>query len=241
MDTQPSYPFDRLLALATLSTLLLATAAGFGLNRWLDLTPWAPVIAASPVMVMMLASEPARRREHGQTFGAANGITLFRSVWVGGVACMMSAAPTDNAAWVVVGLAMVALALDGLDGRVARATESTSIYGAQLDMELDAALMMVLSGLCWVWGRAGLWVLACGLLRYAWVAASLAFEWMRQDLPPSWRRKACCVLGTGGLVAAVAPLKYISEAFAMMATGILCFSFTVDFLWLLAARPRSIR
>ena len=45
----------------------------------------------------------------------------------------------------LVGLTAVALALDGVDGRVARRTETVTAVGARFDMEVDAFLILVLS------------------------------------------------------------------------------------------------
>ena len=41
----------------------------------------------------------------------------------------------------------------------------TSGYGARFDMETDAAFILVLSILVWQHGKAGAWVLLCGLMR----------------------------------------------------------------------------
>ena len=46
---------------------------------------------------------------------------------------------------VLVPLAVVALVLDLVDGRVARRTVTASAYGARLDGEADAFLILVLS------------------------------------------------------------------------------------------------
>ena len=64
-------------------------------------------------------------------------------------------------------LATVVAVLDGIDGWLARRTGMASDFGARFDMETDAALIMVLALLAWQFGKAGVWVLASGLLRYA--------------------------------------------------------------------------
>ena len=69
----------------------------------------------------------------------------------------------------LVRLAAVALALDAVDGWVARRTGTVSELGARFDMEADAFLILVLSG--FVADSLGGWVLAIGLMRYAFVAA----------------------------------------------------------------------
>ncbi|GFJ94980.1 CDP-alcohol phosphatidyltransferase family protein [Phytohabitans rumicis] len=81
----------------------------------------------------------------------------------------------------LVTLAAVALALDAVDGQVARRTGSTSVLGARFDMEVDAVLIMVLSVV--VAGSLGPWVLAIGAFRYVFVAAAWALPWLRGSLP----------------------------------------------------------
>ena len=78
---------------------------------------------------------------------------------------------TTALAWAATALAILTSALDGVDGWLARRSTLASAFGARFDMETDALLIMVLSALAWRWDRAGAWVLACGLMRYAFVAA----------------------------------------------------------------------
>ena len=71
------------------------------------------------------------------------------------------------------------MALNGADGWVARRTRTASAFGARFDMETDALLILVLSALVWRMEKAGAWVIASGLMRYAFVAAAIAWPWMR--------------------------------------------------------------
>src|SRR5207248_932960 len=85
-------------------------------------------------------------------------------------------------------LRAVVLLLDGLDGQVARRTGTASEFGARFDMEVDAFLILLL---CVVVSRAlGPWVLAIGLMRYVFVAASWAMPWLTASLYPSMARKS---------------------------------------------------
>ncbi len=52
-------------------------------------------------------------------------------------------------------------------------------FGALLDMETDAFLMLVLSTLVWAEGRAGVWVLLIGAMRYLFVGASFVLPALR--------------------------------------------------------------
>ncbi len=65
--------------------------------------------------------------------------------------------------WMLVGLGVVAVALDGVDGVLARSRNEASAFGARFDMETDALLILVLAALVWQHGKAGAWILAAGL------------------------------------------------------------------------------
>src|SRR5699024_2815612 len=111
--------------------------------------------------------------------GPADRVTLFRTVLIGGVTAMavlslVSGHPLCQ--WAVMGLALVAIALDGVDGYVARRTGTASPEGARFDIEADAALVLVLS--IPVAALVGWWAVLIGLMRYFYVALA----WFRPAL-----------------------------------------------------------
>jgi phosphatidylglycerophosphate synthase len=77
-------------------------------------------------------------------------------------------------------------------------------------------------------------VIASGLLRYAFVAASWILLWMQRPLPPSWRRKTVAALQTVALVTAIAPVvpTGLSTAICAVSLALLAWSFLVDSAWL---------
>ena len=79
-------------------------------------------------------------------FGPANAVTLVRASLGLAVAALVAAsfAGPDHRG-LLVALTAVALALDAVDGRVARRTGSVTPLGARFDMEADAFLILVLS------------------------------------------------------------------------------------------------
>src|SRR4051794_28317570 len=81
--------------------------------------------------------------------GPADWITLLRAELACAVAALaVTAALTGRTGPVVatmVALTVVAVVLDGVDGRVARRTGTVSAFGARFDMEVDAFLILVLS------------------------------------------------------------------------------------------------
>jgi phosphatidylglycerophosphate synthase len=167
------------------------------------------------------------------SFGPADWITGLRAaLTVLLAALLVQAAPPDPV--IVVGVASVAAALDGVDGWIARRTKTASAFGARFDMETDALLILVLSALVWRMGKAGAWVLASGLMRYAFVAAAAAWPWLQEPLEPSRRRQAVCVVQVVALIAALLPSidPAASSAIAAAALAALTWSFLVDILWL---------
>ena len=174
------------------------------------------------------------------TFGAANAVTLVRAALLLLLVALLGVAPTRALAWVLVGLGAAAVALDGVDGALARGRDEASEFGARFDMETDALLILVLAALVWQHGKAGAWILAAGLLRYLFVAASWALPWLGAALPPSRRRQAVCVVQIVSLLGALAPVVAPpwSAALALAGLAALVWSFGVDVALARAARAR---
>ncbi len=217
------------LGFGGLALLLLAGAA------WHALGASPRFVVAATVVYLLLAALLAWRLPAGVALGAANRVTLGRAVLV----CLLAAALVDPE-WLVrrtdwlVGVALVALAADGLDGAVARRTGTQSAFGARFDMELDAALILVLCLCVAAVGKAGVWVLAIGGMRYAFVAAMWPCPWLAAPLPERWRRKAVCVWQVASLVIALSPPVTPAMAVALLgsALALLAWSFAVDIRWL---------
>ncbi|WP_245900379.1 CDP-alcohol phosphatidyltransferase family protein [Prauserella shujinwangii] len=207
---------------------VLAATTGLGAAGWLAGLGYA---GASWLLLGR-----SMRRAGTRVPGPADRVTAARMVLVGGVTASVAdqlgqagqAGPALPP--LVLALTATALALDLADGRVARRTGTESALGARFDMEVDAFLILVLSG--HVALSTGPWVLGIGGLRYAFVAASWALPWLRADLPPSVLRKAVAALQ--GIVLAVLasgllPYPAVVAGFALAA---LAFSFGRDCAWL---------
>ena len=181
-------------------------------------------------LALVLLTDWGLRHSGRGAFGPADWITFARAVLVGCAAELIADGGRPTA-WLV-GLVAVALLMDGFDGQVARRTGTASDFGARFDMEVDAFLILLL---CVQVSRTlGLWVLAIGLMRYAFVAASWALPWLKAPLYPSMARKAVAAIQGVVLVAAVSgvlphPLTFAAVAVAL---GTLLWSFGRDTLWL---------
>jgi len=224
--------------------VLLAAAAtiagGLLLGRWLDddALPWraAALALGGSSLLLWLAA----RRLSAPTFGAANAVTLARAVLVLLLLACLGVAATGTLGWMLVALGAVAAALDGFDGALARGRGEASEFGARFDMETDALLILTLAALVWQHGKAGVWILLAGLLRYLFVAASYASPRLGAALPPSRRRQAVCVVQIVSLIGALAPLVAPPSSGALALAGLLLlvWSFGVDVAWL-ARHARS--
>jgi phosphatidylglycerophosphate synthase len=223
--------FDRELVGAGAAQLVVLG----GVATCVGLTPvgWVAGLAFALVVGVLLASHDAVGR--ALAAGAANRVTLARATLVGGVTALVAEGPTGPRIAVLVTIGTVALALDGLDGYLARRNNTVSTLGARFDMEVDAFLILVLSVL--VCRSLGVWVLAIGLMRYAFVAAAAVVPRLRAQLPFSRARKVVAAMQGGLLVAAAAPFVPRPLAVLLVAVALvaLVWSFGRDVRWLLAA------
>ena len=177
---------------------------------------------------------------NGSRFGEANQVTLLRS----GLVCLIGSVLLANGqepeiGWHLTGLIGVALALDGVDGFLARRLQLASAFGARFDMEIDALLLLILSLLVWQSGQADAWVLMIGLMRYGFVAASWFCTRLCAPLHPSLRRKTICALQGIALLACLLPPLGQTESTVIAAIALvaLVVSFGLDVRTLLRTSP----
>jgi phosphatidylglycerophosphate synthase len=238
-----SLPGARRLALsATLNFVGVGAALLLGAATLAELMPasghlylYKAVGGYLLLLLPLLAFLPAHRPH--TRFGSANTVTLVRAA----IVCLLASLvgePWGHLALIVTGVAIFALTLDGVDGWLARLRRTESRFGARFDMETDALLVLVLSLLAWESDRAGAWVLAAGLMRYVFVAASKAWTWLDRPLPPSGRRKTICVLQLIALISCVAPIlpDGLRTVAAAAAVAMVSGSFAVDVAWLFRRR-----
>ncbi|MGO2879063.1 MAG: CDP-alcohol phosphatidyltransferase family protein [Halomonas sp.] len=177
----------------------------------------------------------------GGALGWANRITLLRAVLVALVAGALADNVFTHAIWLWLVTATTALMLDGVDGWIARKTQSYSTFGARFDMELDALLILLLCvGLIQL-ESLGLWVLLIGVTRYLFVVASWHFTWLSAPLFASIRRKVVCVWQVSALLLALTPLTptLVASLLAFSALLSLAYSFGIDTWWLYQQRRRQ--
>jgi phosphatidylglycerophosphate synthase len=228
-------PVKRTLAVAALAQVALLTGLSFGIG----LGPIGWLAAAGYTVMVCLGLATGAHRAGKVALGPADKVTLARSALVGCVAAVVADLVHQPAPTVLLlGVTLVALALDGVDGLVARRTGTASPLGARFDMEVDAFLILVLSG--YVAAHLGTWVLAIGLMRYAFIAAGWVLPWLRVPVPSSMAGKVVAV--TQGVVLVVAtagilpPVVMTSIVAAALAALVWSFGRSVRWLYVEAAR-----
>ena len=226
--------------------LLPLAACALTTSRLLDLPPqyFADVLGIYTLLAaIVLRYLPPDLPPPG--LGAANQITLVRATLIFPIAALtLQPAPPDTSAlWWIVGVSAVALAMDGLDGLVARRSGQETAFGARFDMELDSFLMLALSVLVWRTGRVDVWVLLLGAPRYLFVAAGWIWPLLTAELPASLRRKTVCVVQGIMLIVCLAPIMPLDLAprAAAAALVLLVYSFGVDVIWLIMHTPARVR
>ena len=183
---------------------------------------------------MTVALSKVRAHHPFPSYGPANATTTVRAVLAATVCACIGEAHSAAVAVGAVAAATAATILDGVDGWLARRTRMASAFGARVDMEIDALLILALSILAWRHAKAGAWVLASGLLRYGFIAAGWLLPWMTRPLTPTLRGRAICVLQIVVLLIVMLPSVRppVSAPIAAAGVAVLVYSFAVDTLWL---------
>ncbi|HYX58532.1 MAG TPA: CDP-alcohol phosphatidyltransferase family protein, partial [Streptosporangiaceae bacterium] len=230
-----------------LATILgmLATAALLGVvsaTAGLGIAGWIAGLATGSAGTALLVT--ARMRSDQPALLPADWVTLTRTLLIAGVAGLVTdsfARPVPTTALVT--LSSIALALDAVDGQVARRTGTATPLGARIDGEADAFLILLLS--IAVSQDYGSWVLLIGAARYALLLAGWLIPWLAAPLPPRYWGKV--VAAVQGIVLTVAASGLLDRRTGMMAVAValllLAESFGRNVIWLYrtGAGPRTRR
>lgn len=221
------------VAWAATQTALLAAlmAAGLGVVAGVAGTTYAVVVAVLLIVGL--------RRSGRAALGPADHVTEARTLLVGLVtALIVESFRGPVSVPLLVSMAAVALALDAVDGRVARRTGTASSFGARFDIEADSFLALVLS--VYVAVTLSPLALAIGLMRYVFLAAGYAMPWLNAPLPVNRSRKwigamqgIVLVVAAAGVVPAPAMIGLMALSLALQ-----LFSFGRDVVWLATSSRR---
>jgi phosphatidylglycerophosphate synthase len=236
---------DALLYVGAIGSAL-AAALGFAASvDGLTVAQGLAALAAYIVLGILTVATLAAHRPL-QRFGAANALTLARGAAIVTLAGFLAGPIDTTLAWVASLLGFLCIALDGVDGWLARRFATVSAFGARFDMEVDAFLMLVLGLLVVASGTVGAWVLLIGAARYLFVAAGWLVPALRAPLPYNERRRAMCVVQGLALVLALVPIlpPFFASLVAAAGLAATAWSFGIDILYLAqsqTARPADER
>jgi len=230
------------VALSALAAGVLGVVAGLGA----DYVAKALLLQGALAWLVWhgLFVRPAAPSHPHARFGAANRVTLARLCVAALLAALLGEHLSSATAWwAVVAVATLSALLDAVDGPLARRTGLASAFGARFDMETDALFTLVLCALVLQAGQAGAWVLASGLMRYAFLAAARPWPWLAGTLPPSRRRQAVCVAQIAALIACLAPIvpPALASALAAGSLALLTMSFGIDVRYLARHRRAAFQ
>ncbi len=168
--------------------------------------------------------------------GLCNTVTVFRLALVSALIAVLFTPATGP--WPVFWVALLALSLDGVDGWLARRDGRVSDFGARFDMEVDAALALVLALHAFWGGQVGPLIILLGLPRYIFWVAQFPMPWLEGALPDRFSRKLVCVMQIAVLIAVLPPVlgRPVTDILACIAAVALVWSFWRDVMWLRQAR-----
>ncbi len=165
-----------------------------------------------------------------RSIGSANLATATRGTLVALLAALVGERVSGSVQYVALAVAATAATLDGVDGWLARRSNTASRFGARFDMETDALLILTLAVLTWQFGKAGIVGAAVGRSAIRVRARRLcACPGCGPRCSPASRRKAVAVLQTVALLVAMAP--FVPRAASAVIAGVA--------LLALSARPSS--
>ena len=198
---------------------------------WLQLGALYPGKAAGVFAASMVIAFGYIGPHHPHArFGPANHVTMIRVMIMALIASLIGE-PVNQKAAAGASIATAVMAvLDGVDGWLARRSRLASAFGARFDMETDAALVMAMSVLIWQYGKAGMWALLGGMLRYMFVLAGWCLPWMARPLSPTLRARIITICHIVALSVGLAPFVPVplSQIALGLTTAALLWSFSVD-------------
>ncbi len=230
------------LSAAVAGCLVVVNAVPSDLASHRDWLAMIPAVLGLPMLLLSLC-----RRNPAGRMGPADFVTVVRAVLVAlvaGWAVLVVLGSLPSTSWWLLALAVVALALDGVDGAVARRTDTASEMGAVLDAETDAVMMLALSVIAA--HQVGGWIVLAGGLRYAFGILD-AIRWgggrvPRRPLPPRPSRRVIAAVSAVALAATTAPVlsPSLTTLLSVVALSLLIVSFGLDAIWLEVGADRGV-
>jgi phosphatidylglycerophosphate synthase len=188
--------------------------------------PWPVAAAALVSFAVLLVQFRAAWTAEGR-IALPNVVTAVKVLVVAAMGAFCHAMPGPVLTAVMMGV----LALDTLDGWLARRSDAATPFGAHFDMESDALFILAVDLELYTRDRLGPWILTTGLLRYAYVLGTALVPPRGGQVPRSrFGRNAFGVL-VFGLAAAMASPTDVGTAAAAVGTALVAWSFVLAFYW----------
>lgn len=212
-------------SLANATAMLLAAGGAF----WFHSS--GPLLFVGVAMLGLLVVSHRGDWTPSGPFGGANGVTAFRA----GLLCLLPSAIAIGPT-VLIGVSLLILSLDALDGWLARRHALSSEFGAFFDKETDALFLLLLCGLAAFRDFLPTWILGAGLLRYGFVVGLFLLPTPQKTEARS--RAARYVYGgmVGALLVSFLPYPSVSYPLVLAATGALLVSFGHSAWWIATQR-----
>jgi phosphatidylglycerophosphate synthase len=179
---------------------------------------------------LLVVAERNRWTPEGH-FGVANAVTTIRA---GLLAVLPAAAPHPS---VLIGLSLLVLALDGVDGWLARRYNLTSEFGEFLDKETDALFLLLLCGLTAFQNELPIWIVGAGLLRYGFVVALFLLPTLQTTETRSTAARYVYALMVGALLLSFLPYPAFYRPVLAVAVTALLVSFGRSLRGIVVPRP----
>jgi len=178
-------------------------------------------------IAIYLAGQLFRRNYPHARLGPCNVVTIARLALVASLLAAFVAESVSVSA--LLSVAVLAFAMDGFDGWLARRDGLASDFGSRFDVEVDCGFALVLAALAVLSGLHPL-VILLGLPRYLFGAAQHIAPVLVAPLPPRFSRKAICVAQIAVLITLLIPgidpaLKHSAAA---ICGALVVWSFAVD-------------
>ena len=191
-----------------------------------------PALVTVLAVIAVAAIGVGPRLRRGRPWTPADTVTACRLGLVIVCTCLI-VHPQPGLTWAAVVLGSLALALDGVDGFVARRTQVTEA-GAGFDETVDALFILILAlALVPMWGW---WTALLGLYYYVFRFITAFRPQWQQRLPFSQMRKVVAAAQGILLITAASPLAQAHEWIGFGAAGLalaaLTWSFGRDIIWL---------
>lgn len=111
--------------------------------------------------------------------GYANRLTLMRLLLV----VLLGWFHPAMSPILIFSLALLNVLLDGLDGYLARRYDQKSQFGQAFDMETDAFYVAIMTGILYLQGSFGFWLVVIGFLRYGYGLLLTLFNLYEREIP----------------------------------------------------------